>query len=947
MNRTYWKSIFIVLVFMMSTFGLKAFGSTYSIPHNGITDHANAAVSGSIAWHFSTYGAGHTYKLTTSSSTASYGIKSELHLPENAILTSDLADAKVEALSEMNINTSFTIMLWLEDGCTLSNVALDGARNASIIIRGVHKSNFTIDGCDLRNTRNYYADGFDGRSHIVHIDDSHNALIQNCTIANAGCNPKVDPLAWSGAASSIQATDSTELTVTGNTIDYALSHGVTFTRARNVVVSDNHIWYAGENGRLHQGFQTGDGVGSYHNGLGETWLNWEVTNNNIQHYGNHGMHLGGRGIRIEGNYISDGQANGISIQDWRDPHDCQKDIWIIDNYVAGYGTHPTVGTQWKYPILVDLDYLPGTIHISGTTGNTDVYWGSGIRSTALDFARWNMESLAPVTCPVYGDSRTGVLDDDGLYAQRNNHLVLGQQINPEDLTQRPTIVADGLAGNAMEFDGINDMARSSHPWPDTQDYEIKFDLYAEDQTADGRNVVCLTDSMSLRIDRHSDGTRSMVLRVLEGGSTTGYLAESTRFENNTWVHVLARVADGIISVTVDGEDGLSTGTYGTVDPVHGVFSSVWLGADHSALNPFKGRIDGLVIRDLNQLTPLHQAPHSDDSFTHLLLHMDGASSGYTPDDDSANPGRNHDGKLLNGPALADSFVPEFGQCYDFDGTQRIEVGASSSDDLDTPETGVRIECYARLDHAKGNDGSTHYLFLQPNRYGIIFFDRDTEEDWRLDFRLWTDGSTLRTVALVIDDPGKWHHYAMEYIDGTLEGFIDGVSMGTTVGGVEIGPALTKFYIGGDHQNNRHWEGPIDEFRIRSIPTYAVWIDQYPGVETATNKTDNPDGDILNNLAEWALDGNPDDAGDIGHIPTFETDGSTGFEYVYAKRSDADSLGLTYGLEQNTNLVSGSWSDGGFEIAGIGPLGAGFDSVTNRIPTSGKEREFIHLRIESD
>jgi hypothetical protein len=140
----------------------------------------------------------------------------------------------------------------------------------------------------------------------------------------------------------------------------------------------------------------------------------------------------------------------------------------------------------------------------------------------------------------------------------------------------------------------------------------------------------------------------------------------------------------------------------------------------------------------------------------------------------------------------------------------------------------------------------------------------------------------------------------------------------------------------------------------AVPTgYDAWILDYPGVGTATNLTDNPDGDTLNNLAEWAMGGNPDDAGDIGHVPTagiIEYLGDDWIEYVYAKRTDADTLGLTYRAEHGTNLVDGAWMPIAPYDTVTGPPGSagpGFDSVTNWVVTTAEGTQFIHLVIESN
>ena len=132
--------------------------------------------------------------------------------------------------------------------------------------------------------------------------------------------------------------------------------------------------------------------------------------------------------------------------------------------------------------------------------------------------------------------------------------------------------------------------------------------------------------------------------------------------------------------------------------------------------------------------------------------------------------------------------------------------------------------------------------------------------------------------------------------------------------------------------------------------YAGWIANYPGVGTATSLTDNPDGDALDNLAEWAMGGNPDDIEDIGHVPTFtatEAGGTNYFEYVYAQRSDADELGLSYYLEQTVNLTVPAWTNDNIEVVSTNFTGLDFDYVTNRISSDVESVQFLQLIIESN
>lgn len=375
----------IVIITFIAFFTIISHAAIINIPEGDIEDHSDSAISGSIAWFFETFGSGHTYILNTQSQDGIYKIKGQINIPSETVLKSEVG-AAIQAQAEMNMPETNTIMIEFADNCELSGITADANRNASIVIRAVRIKNAIVKDCYLKDTRNYFENGFDGRGYGIHAWYVQGLAVDGCKIENIGCNPKIDPTSWEGRANAIDASYGSDLVVTNNEIYYALGHGVAFTSAINVEVHNNKIWHSGENARIPIG-QTGDGVGAYHNGLYSEWLNWNISDNDIQFYGNHGIHISGRGIRIERNYISDGQYNGISIQDWRDPHDCMQDIWVIDNYIAGHGTGMNTSAQMRYPIYVNMDYKPGSIHISGTTGNTDVWWGDetceGVDSCSL------------------------------------------------------------------------------------------------------------------------------------------------------------------------------------------------------------------------------------------------------------------------------------------------------------------------------------------------------------------------------------------------------------------------------------------------------------------------------------------------------------------------------------------------------------------------------------
>ena len=132
--------------------------------------------------------------------------------------------------------------------------------------------------------------------------------------------------------------------------------------------------------------------------------------------------------------------------------------------------------------------------------------------------------------------------------------------------------------------------------------------------------------------------------------------------------------------------------------------------------------------------------------------------------------------------------------------------------------------------------------------------------------------------------------------------------------------------------------------------YEAWIGNYPSAGALTNRTDNPDGDALNNLYEWGLGGDPTNGTDIGHVPTYgigNNGGTNVLEYVYPKRNNADILGLTYHLEQNTDLITGTWTNDNYLVGGTGTLDGEFNSVTNTVPTTTEDVQFLKLIIQDN
>ena len=107
------------------------------------------------------------------------------------------------------------------------------------------------------------------------------------------------------------------------------------------------------------------------------------------------------------------------------------------------------------------------------------------------------------------------------------------------------------------------------------------------------------------------------------------------------------------------------------------------------------------------------------------------------------------------------------------------------------------------------------------------------------------------------------------------------------------------------------------------------------------KTNDYDGDLLDNLYEYAVGGDPTNALDMGYVPTFGLDAGS-MAYVHAQRTDDATL--AYYLETIDDLVDGIWTNGGYSVTDTNTTGGTFDFVTNTIPTTA-DQVFVRLTVE--
>jgi len=133
---------------------------------------------------------------------------------------------------------------------------------------------------------------------------------------------------------------------------------------------------------------------------------------------------------------------------------------------------------------------------------------------------------------------------------------------------------------------------------------------------------------------------------------------------------------------------------------------------------------------------------------------------------------------------------------------------------------------------------------------------------------------------------------------------------------------------------------IDQsFSIQVTPVagYDVWASQQSAVIGPPEL--DYDGDLRNNLYEYALNGIPTDPLDKGTDPTFMLSGNT-FKYIHLQRRNATDL--TYRVESTTNLFTGTWTNQ-VVVAETNITGGSYDVITNNL-TIQHPQSFLRLKI---
>jgi len=334
-------ALFFLLVIVFDTNA-----ATYYIDRDRdrIFDHSNPNLTGTIAWFFKNKGSNNRFILTAPG-TQSYAITNPLILPEGSTLEAASGKAWIRTLGR----TPF--MIRPGNSSQISNIILDGNYLAMQIINGNGVDNFELSNSVVRRTLNTYdthpdfgiRDGII-RAHGVTLVNSTNIVIRDNIISNIGDNGS-DVANNSGPtnntginASGLSLLDGDTILVTGNTISFTLSAGVDTTNSQDVTITHNTIDNTGRNNLYGEVFAA-DAITAYHHERFSPNQNlyYEVTDNTITNWYNHGIHLSGRWLNIRRNSVTSPGAstpgNAIFVGDFRTRVRCSGVVWIQNNHV--------------------------------------------------------------------------------------------------------------------------------------------------------------------------------------------------------------------------------------------------------------------------------------------------------------------------------------------------------------------------------------------------------------------------------------------------------------------------------------------------------------------------------------------------------------------------------------------------------------------------------------
>ncbi len=139
--------------------------------------------------------------------------------------------------------------------------------------------------------------------------------------------------------------------------------------------------------------------------------------------------------------------------------------------------------------------------------------------------------------------------------------------------------------------------------------------------------------------------------------------------------------------------------------------------------------------------------------------------------------------------------------------------------------------------------------------------------------------------------------------------------------------------------------------VYAVSKYVAWA-MDKGLTEGVNDGygDDPDDDGMHNLLEFALGASPLTGDADLFLPRLEMPPESdpdSLHYIYARRLDRETCGLSYTPQTAAELTAPAWNTGTLTEIGAGDIDAEFEAVTNRVATDIDAHQFIQLKVTVD
>jgi concanavalin A-like lectin/glucanase superfamily protein len=200
--------------------------------------------------------------------------------------------------------------------------------------------------------------------------------------------------------------------------------------------------------------------------------------------------------------------------------------------------------------------------------------------------------------------------------------------------------------------------------------------------------------------------------------------------------------------------------------------------------------------------------NGNDSFTKIMLHMEGSNGGTVFTDDNFSGARH---AWTAHSATTSTSAAKFG-------TTGLDCGAGAGY-IDTPDSAdytlgandFTVDCWFNV---QGGGGASRYLFGQMDSGGTVWSIVGLLAPANtLSFRIQT-GSSLALIGSTAIASAGWHHFAGVRSGGSLKMFLDGALESSAAISGSVVDSADTFAVGrGGASAGSQWNGFMDEFRL--------------------------------------------------------------------------------------------------------------------------------------